>query len=310
MDDWASVALSSARGHLGYPTAGLVRDEIDRIERRRSADEQAVALGAAEGDVGDHLRDEDLADQRAVGVVAVDALAGARPDAALPVDAEAVEEAGGRFGEDLAALQALAVGGDGEAADVARAVLDVGGAGVGDVEEFLVGREGEAVRPHHVADDAVDRAALRVDAVDVAAVDLLRRAVALVVGVDAVGRIGEPDRIVGLHHRVVRRVEALALPLVGEHGDRAVMLGARDAPGQVLAGDEPALVVDRVAVGIVGALAEDGDHRRRARRSASCGCSGCPTRSGSGRPRTRPGPPPSARRSTGARPAHGRRSRP
>ena len=121
-----------------------------------------------------------------------------------------------QFGEDLAALQRLAVRADGEAADVARAVLDVGGAGIGDVEQLLVGREGEAVRPHHVVDDPVDRAALRVDAIDVAAVDLLRLPVALVVGVDAVGGIGEPDRVVGLHHRVVRRVEALALPIVGE----------------------------------------------------------------------------------------------
>ena len=39
----------------------------------------------------------------------------------------------------------------------------------------------------------------------------LRRSVALVVGVDAVARVGEPDAAVGLHHHVVGRVEALAV---------------------------------------------------------------------------------------------------
>ena len=105
-----------------------------------------------------------------------------------------------------------------------------------------------------------DRAALSVDAIDVVAV-LLRRLVALVVGEDAVGRIGEPDRAVGLHHHVVRRVELLALVAVGDDRDRAVVLGARDAPPAVLARDEPALPVDRVAVGVAAGRAE---HRDRA----------------------------------------------
>ena len=104
----------------------------------------------------------------------------------------------------------------------------------------------------------VTRAGLRVDAIDVAAVDLGRRRFALVVAVDAVGRVGEPDRIVRFHDGVVRRVETLALPLVCEDCDRAVELGAGDAARQMLAGDEPALVVDGVAVRIVGGLPENG----------------------------------------------------
>src|SRR5439155_12990505 len=76
--------------------------------------------------------------------------------------------------------------------------------------------------------------------------------------VDAEQRIGEPDRIVGLDHDVVRRVQPLALELVGQHRDLAVLLGAGDAAGdRVLAGDEAALAVARVAVGVIGVGAED-----------------------------------------------------
>src|SRR5687767_8030684 len=42
----------------------------------------------------------------------------------------------------------------------------------------------------------------------------------------------------------------------GEHRDRAVVLGAFDAPVPVRAGDEPSLAVARVAVGIAGRVAE------------------------------------------------------
>ena len=41
--------------------------DIDRIERSRAADIEAVALGAAKTDVGDDFGNLDLADQRAVG---------------------------------------------------------------------------------------------------------------------------------------------------------------------------------------------------------------------------------------------------
>ena len=52
--------------HPGVKASAELRSvghQHDRIERRRAADEQPVALGPAEGDVGDDLRDQDLADQ-------------------------------------------------------------------------------------------------------------------------------------------------------------------------------------------------------------------------------------------------------
>src|SRR5215207_10627607 len=89
-----------------------------------------------------------------------------------------------------------------------------------------------------------------------AGADLAFRLVAFVVGIDAVGRVGEPDRALRLHDDVVWAVEALALEAVGDDGDAPVMLRARDAPVAVLAGDEPALPVDDVAVGITCGITE------------------------------------------------------
>ena len=84
-----------------------------------------------------------------------------------------------------------------------------------------------------------------------------RRRGPLVVTENSERRVGEPDRVVRLHHDVVRRVERLALVFVGQHRDRAVDLGARHTPRVVLAGDEPALAVAGVAVRVVGRLAID-----------------------------------------------------
>ena len=187
------------------------------------------------------------------------AVAGAGPNPPLGVDAEAVEQTRRAFREHLAAGKRRAVGADLETADVARPVHLMRDAGVGDIEQALVRREGEAVRPHHVGDDGRDLARARIDAIDVAAADLRRLPVALVIGVDAIGGIGEPDRAVRLHDDVVGGVEPLALIAVGEHHDAAVPMGHGDAARQMLAGDQPALVVDGVAVGIVRALAEHRD---------------------------------------------------
>ena len=100
-----------------------------------------------------------------------------------------------------------------------------------------------------------------VDAVDVRR-KLGGRLVALVEAEDAVGRVREPDRAVGAAHDVVRRVEGLAVEPVGDHGDRAVVLGAGHPARVVLAGDEAALAVSRVPVRVAGGLAEDADRAR------------------------------------------------
>ena len=61
-----------------------------------------------------------------------------------------------------------------------------------------------------------------------------------------------------MHDDVVRRVEPLALELVGDHGDRAVRLVAHDAAAAVLAGELAALEVEGVAVAVAGWIAKHG----------------------------------------------------
>ena len=85
---------------------------------------------------------------------------------------------------------------------------DVLGARVTDVQLGLVEREGQAVGSIEVVGDDVARSGRRVDAVHVAAADLALGAVALVVAVDAIRRIGEPHRTVGVDDDVVRAVQA------------------------------------------------------------------------------------------------------
>src|SRR5271155_3209807 len=83
-----------------------LRFHVDRIERLAGRHEQAVALRAAEADVGANLRKENQADPLALlvedvnAVVAVADPAAARPDVAVHVRANAVREPG-----DFLALQ-------------------------------------------------------------------------------------------------------------------------------------------------------------------------------------------------------------
>src|SRR5256885_6881962 len=82
---------------------------------------------------------------------------------------------------------------------------------------------------------------------------------AFVIAQNAVTRIGEPDAAVRRRDGVVGGVEFLPLVTVDQDRDGAVRLGAGDAPGIVLAADEPSLAIARVAVGVVGRRAEDAD---------------------------------------------------
>src|SRR5258708_3743128 len=58
------------------------------------------------------------------------------------------------------------------------------------------------------------------------------------------------------------RTQALAVAFFRNDGNRAVDLGSGHAPRQVFARHQPALIVDGIAVRIVGALAKDRDFAR------------------------------------------------
>jgi hypothetical protein len=133
--------------------------------------------------------------------------------------------------------------------------------GLDDVELALVRREAEAVRPVDAVGHDRRLPGRRIEAVE-RHLQLALGAGPLVIEHDPEGGIGKPDRAVGLDHDVVWRIEALALEPVDQHGDRAVVFGAGDAAREMLAGDEAALAVAGVAVGVVGRFAEFRDGAR------------------------------------------------
>src|SRR5215470_7875227 len=240
------ASLSSGR------VAGAGGVEAQAIQRAGGGDEQVVAFGAAEGEVGDHLRKVQLAEQGAVRVEAVDPIVGGGPDPAGVVEPDAVE--GSRVaGGEYPPTGQHAVAGHVEEPDVLLASVD-------DVELAFVGREGEPVGAQESIGGDVDFAGLRRDAVDVAGTDLAGCPVPLVVAIDAVAGIGEPDRAVGPLHDVVRAVEALAVIVAGQHGDRAIGLGAGNLPIPLLAADQASLPVHGVTVGVPGRRPEFPDH--------------------------------------------------
>jgi hypothetical protein len=125
-------------------------------------------------------------------------------------------------------------------ANIARRGGIVRGTGIDDVELLVVGRKAQAVGFVHFVEHHLHLAGLAVDAV-YSLFQLHLRARTFVRGQDAIARIGEPDRAIRMDHDIVGRVERLAVPLVGQHGDRAIGLVAHHAPVQMLAGKLAAL---------------------------------------------------------------------
>ena len=131
-------------------------------------------------------------------------------------------------------------------------------AGVHDVELLVIGREAQAVGLVHLVDHHLHLAGLAIDAVQ-RLFQLHLRARAFVSGQDAIARVGEPDGAIRMHHDIVRRVERLAVPLIGQHRNRAVRLVAHHAPVQMLAGKLAPLVVERVAIAVGAGIAVGAD---------------------------------------------------
>src|SRR5438445_5528833 len=228
------------------------RIHVERIERVARGHEQAVALAPAESEVGAALRQRDEADRLALGIEHLDPIelgaahAPAAPQVAVHVDTEAVGRAIGLRSDQDALVD--------EASAVVDDVIPINGARVRaavlDVTFALVGRKLHAVRQIERALHHRGASGPRVETIDVRW-QLGRRKVALIIGANAERGIGEPDRVIGLDGYVVRRIEALALEAVHQHGDRPVVFGARDASRLVLAADEAPLAVARIAIGVI-----------------------------------------------------------
>ena len=93
--------------------------------------------------------------------------------------------------------------------------------------------------------------ALGGDVIDAVEIQLAR------VGLIAESRIGEINLAVLAHHDVVGSVEALALPLLRQHLDLALLVDANHAACLALATVEPALRVEGVTVGVARIFAKD-----------------------------------------------------
>src|SRR4249919_4380818 len=71
---------------------------------------------------------------------------------------------------------------------------------------------------------------------------------ALVIATDAIARVGEPDRSVGVLNHIVGTVEPTSFVRGCQHPEGAVVLGPGHSPPAVLAGHKPALSVNRATV--------------------------------------------------------------
>src|SRR5262245_32336761 len=78
----------------------------------------------------------------------------------------------------------------------------------------------------------------------------------LIKAADSVDGIGEPDRTIGSDDRVVRRVQLLAIVVVGDDGDRAVEFGPGDSAAAMLASDQASFPINGVTVRVHRRLAE------------------------------------------------------
>src|SRR6202171_5221512 len=242
---------------------GTLRTPVDCVERRRAADVKPISLLTAEAQVGDRFRYVDLAEQIAISSVAAHAVLvriaptyGA-PNTPVSVTAHPVGNAGlGHFRKDFAVRHLSGPHIQVEHADMRRVVRPVREAGVEDIELLLVRREGNAVGLHEVIDDNLDVTGFRIHPVDVMLFLLRLGFDALIIAADAVGGIGEPDRTIGSDNRVVRRVQLLAIVLVGDDSDRAVVFGSGDPSAAMLASDQASFPINGVAVRVHRRLAE------------------------------------------------------
>src|SRR5262249_49144930 len=137
---------------------------------------------------------------------------------------------------------------DVEHTDMRRIRRPVGIAGVTDIELFLVRRETKAVGLHEVIDHHLDVAGFRIHPIDVFLFLLWVGFNALIIAAYTVGWITEPDRTIGRDNHVVRRVQLLAVVLVGDDSDRAVEFGSGDPSAGMFASDQATFPIDGVAV--------------------------------------------------------------
>ena len=186
------------------------------------------------------------------------AIARRGPQVAIGIGADAVRAAGCDGMEHLAPRQLCAI--DIKDADVLRIGVEHP-AGVGDIQAGFVGRKGQPVRTVKIAEHGIDPAR-GINPVDLTG-QFLFGLEPFVIGGDPVMGVGEPDRAVRFDDNVVWRVQGFAVKAVGNHRDGSVEFCPGDAPCAMFAGQQPALTVARVPVGIVRRASESRQARAR-----------------------------------------------
>ena len=225
----------------------------------------------------------------------------ADPQIAVGVTAEAVRDVAPFDGDGNARIGELGpVVDEIVAADHARH-----DAVVGEIDLALVGREAKPVGPQ-ITGNHRRAPGLGIEPVDIRRQLRLLDAAFIRIEVRC-GWIGEPDRVVGFDHHVIRRVERLAIELVDQHRDAAVVLRAREAARVVLAGDRTGPGGRARVRSSCSMAAERRWCAPSPRPSAGCDCWGCRSKGGSAHHQTTPALRSSARRYRAARRSHCRR---
>ena len=236
--------------------------DIHGVQTHAAGHEEAVFLLSAKAEVGTHFGQVNFANEVAVGRENFDAVifgiapARAAPQVAVHVAANAIGESGRHVGEDATVFEAAIC--HIKSANMRGAAQSMRGAGIGDVENFFVGRETQAVGTHKIVGNDGGISGIGIEAIDVGGQFVFRN-VAFVVERDTVSRIGEPDTAIGMCGDVIGCVERFALKAVDEHGDGAVVFGAGDAPRAVFTGNQPTCSVAGMTIAIIGRLAIDAE---------------------------------------------------
>src|SRR3954452_21986191 len=107
-----------------------------------------------------------------------------------------------------------------------RVLRRVRKAGVADIKLLLVRGESKSVGLDEIIHYDLDVAGLRINPIDIMLFLLGVGFDAFIIAADAVDGIGEPDRTIGGDSGLIRRVQPLAVQIVGDASPRAAESGA------------------------------------------------------------------------------------
>ena len=122
---------------------------------------------------------------------------------------------------------------------------------VTDIEQLFVIRKRQAIRLNEIGCDGLRTPGNWVHSIDILMRQFRFAQVTLIVTIDPIGRICKPDRAIRVNDNIIRTIEALPFISIRDHGDRTVVLGARDAASTLLTRNESTMAVSGVAICIV-----------------------------------------------------------